>query len=98
MATPDEILRYWFGPLAASGTTAEDRSDLWWGKDSGIDAEVRGRFAADLEAAAAGVRAGWAETPPGRLSLVLCLDQIPRMIHRGTPRAFAFLAQPGSSF
>jgi len=90
MATVHELLTYWFGPLTTDGTTAEDRSDLWWGGHPDTDAQVRTRFLLDLEGAATGDRGSWAETPPGRLALVLCLDQLPRMIHRGTPRAFAF--------
>src|SRR5690606_37368115 len=31
----------------------------------------------------------WADTPQGWLALILLLDQLPRMIHRGTPLAFA---------
>ena len=36
---------------------------------------------------------GWAGTPPGRLALVVLLDQMPRNIHRGSPGAFAHDAE-----
>jgi len=31
----------------------------------------------------------WAQTPDGWLALLILLDQLPRMIHRGEPAAFA---------
>src|SRR5262249_29385036 len=46
------------------------------------------RFLATYEAAAAG-RLAWDETPEGALALVIVLDQFPRNMFRGSPRAFA---------
>ncbi|MGH7115630.1 MAG: DUF924 family protein, partial [Stellaceae bacterium] len=44
---------------------------------------------ADYEAAAAGGSAAWEVSAEGALALVLLLDQVPRNIFRGTPRAYA---------
>jgi uncharacterized protein (DUF924 family) len=51
--------------------------------------EIRTRFGAEIEAALAGERDTWAETPRGRLALILLLDQFTRNVYRGTERAFA---------
>ena len=50
---------------------------------------MRREFLADYEAAAAGVLRSWEASPEGALALVLLLDQVPRNIFRGTPRAYA---------
>jgi len=54
-----------------------------------FDAALRRDFLADYEAAAAGELASWEGLPEGNLALVLLLDQIPRNIYRGSPRAYA---------
>jgi uncharacterized protein (DUF924 family) len=50
---------------------------------------MRRRFAGWVEAAVGCELDGWADTPRGRLSLILLLDQFTRNIHRGTAKAFA---------
>jgi len=42
-----------------------------------------------VERALSGEYDGWAETPRGRVALVILLDQLTRNLFRGTPRAFA---------
>lgn len=55
----------------------------------GADAAIIARFA-DLTALGAEGRLGhWADTPEGRLALIVVLDQFSRSLWRGTPRAFA---------
>ncbi|MDB5590121.1 DUF924 family protein [Enterovirga sp.] len=61
----------------------------WFTKDASFDQEVRGRFMAAWEAARAGERDGWAETPEGALALVILLDQMPRNMFRGDPRTWS---------
>ncbi|GGC90921.1 DUF924 family protein [Chelatococcus reniformis] len=63
--------------------------ERWFAREEGFDRLLRERFL-DVQAAAADGRlAGWEETPSGALALVLALDQFPRNMFRGTPRAFA---------
>jgi len=50
---------------------------------------LRQLFQADYEQAAGGALAVWEDTYESALALVLLLDQIPRNIFRGTPRAYA---------
>ena len=64
-------------------------SDKWFDTDGAFDAEIRTRFLGSYEAAVSGDLNCWEETPEGALALVLLLDQFPRNMFRGTPRAFA---------
>ncbi|MGE0617130.1 MAG: DUF924 family protein [Bacteriovoracia bacterium] len=85
------VHEFWFGEdLVASPLK---NRDLWWRRPAGIDEKVRDEFLPTLEAAAAGKLADWESTPEGFVSLILVLDQFPRHIFRGKPRAFAFDAQ-----
>ncbi|ERI54353.1 hypothetical protein N878_11735 [Pseudomonas sp. EGD-AK9] len=84
------LLDWWFG--AAPGTAAEvaaARQGLWFGKRDSQDEEARERFAALVEQALDGELQGWQVTAPGWLARLILLDQLPRMIFRDTPRAFA---------
>ncbi|MFC4860086.1 DUF924 family protein [Pseudomonas sp. MAHUQ-62] len=83
------LLDWWFGPEASASQTAAARQGLWFGKKDHQDAEARERFGGLVEQALDGGLANWAERPDGWLALVLLLDQLPRMIYRNDPRAFA---------
>ncbi|WP_279495886.1 DUF924 family protein [Aeromonas veronii] len=83
------LLALWFGDEADDVLRATRQAPLWWGKSSETDALLASRFGELVEAAAKGSLAHWADTPSGRLALILLLDQLPRNIHRGTPAAFA---------
>ncbi|WP_421304528.1 DUF924 family protein [Aeromonas veronii] len=82
------LLALWFGDEADDVLRATRQAPLWWGKSSETDALLASRFGELAEAAAKGSLAHWADTPSGRLALILLLDQLPRNIHRGTPAAF----------
>ena len=88
-----EIRRFWFGKLPLKPDGVPGRLALWFGgsaeQQRRFDALIRSRFAALIDRAAAGELAAWADSPRRRLSLILLLDQFPRHVHRGTPRAFA---------
>jgi uncharacterized protein (DUF924 family) len=73
------VLRFWF----------EEHPKDWFVKSTAFDAEIRTRFSAVQEAAAAGRLAHWAEAPRSCLALVIVLDQFPRNMFRGEARAFA---------
>src|SRR5580692_2040418 len=51
--------------------------------------QVRERFGALLEQAAAGELSAWTMSPRRSLSLIILLDQFSRIIHQGSPRAYA---------
>ena len=74
-----DILRFWFEEL-----TPED----WYRKDQALDADITRRFGGIYETLKAGVPASWLATPEGWLAAIIVLDQFPRNIFRGEPRAF----------
>lgn len=88
MERSEAILRHWFDD-GDGWDFSPEREAFWFGKSPEVDRELRRLFAADMERAAAGTLDHWAQTPRGRLALILLLDQIPRNINRGTPAAFA---------
>ena len=88
-----DVLDFWFGTDSDNTVTAQTQRKLWWSKDAAVDDEMRTRFGALVDAAAAGRHKDWAETPRGRLALILLFDQFTRNIHRDTPQAFACDAQ-----
>ncbi|HEX2198044.1 MAG TPA: DUF924 family protein [Burkholderiales bacterium] len=82
---PDEVLLFWFGGPAERGK----RRKRWFEKSDAVDRDVRERFMAAYEKAAAGALAAWQDAPHRCLALILLLDQFPRHMFRGSPRAFA---------
>jgi uncharacterized protein (DUF924 family) len=83
--TPQTVLDFWFGTGADTG----DRHALWFGRDPGVDAEIRSRFLPTHEAAHAGGLDHWLEAADSTLALAVVLDQFPRNMFRDSPRAFA---------
>jgi uncharacterized protein (DUF924 family) len=75
---PQEVLEFWF---------SERVQALWFEKSPAFDEEIRVRFGATVTAA--GELEAWSATPQSALARVIVLDQFPRNIFRGTPRAFA---------
>lgn len=90
------LLDWWFGADGSATDIAAARRGLWFGKRDSQDREAEARFAALVEQALAGDLKGWADEPRGWLAHLILLDQLPRMIFRDTPRAFAgdALARP----
>jgi uncharacterized protein (DUF924 family) len=78
-AAPEDVLSFW----RAAGPKR------WFAQDSAFDAEVRERFLAIHEAAAAVGLSAWEDTAGGALALVIALDQFPRNMFRGIARAFS---------
>lgn len=76
----DEVLDFWFREL-----TPQD----WFEAAERLDPLVTERFRELHAEASRGALDGWAETPRGRLALILVLDQFSRHIHRGSAGAFA---------
>jgi uncharacterized protein (DUF924 family) len=88
--TATTVLDFWFGNAGNDAATAEAQQKLWWSKNETVDADIRNRFGALVEAAACGRHDDWAADPRGRLALILLFDQFPRNMYRDTPRAFAY--------
>jgi uncharacterized protein (DUF924 family) len=87
----NDILDFWFPAETRPGPSRPDGADnsAWFRPPPGFDDEVRRRFLAAYEDAAAGGLDGWAATADGALALVVLLDQMPRNMFRGQARSFA---------
>jgi uncharacterized protein (DUF924 family) len=77
-----EVLRFWFGEGAERGKAHK----RWFEKNPGFDAEVRRRFLGTYEEQLAS--RAWLDDAQSCLARILVLDQFPRNMFRGTPRAF----------
>jgi uncharacterized protein (DUF924 family) len=89
MSTPDDVLDFWLGNISADDTVEETTSKRWWKKDPAFDDLIREKFGDDHARAARGELDAWAETPRGRVALVILLDQFSRNLFRNDPRSFA---------
>lgn len=78
-----DVLRFWFGEGAERGKAHK----RWFEKDSTFDTEIRARFLPLYETLAG--NADWLSRPDDCLARIIVLDQFPRNMFRGTPRAFA---------
>jgi uncharacterized protein (DUF924 family) len=76
----DDIVKFWFEELTP---------DDWYKADARRDAEIRRRFGPLYEKLKVAVTQDWLELPKGWLAAILVLDQFPRNMFRGDPRAFA---------
>jgi len=86
--TPQEVLDFWF-PGDSIAASAEAHSAFWFSRmQGGLDDAIIADFPDLTLAAARGELDDWAETPLGRLALILVLDQFPRSLWRDTPAAF----------
>ncbi|MEO1293910.1 MAG: DUF924 family protein [Pseudomonadota bacterium] len=74
-----EILKFWFGELTPK---------QWFKKSDDTDALCRERFGPLLDRLAREVKPGETEDGFQALAAVILFDQLPRNIHRDTPKAF----------
>jgi uncharacterized protein (DUF924 family) len=87
MSEASTLLDFWFG---APGSAERDRPrDIWFRTDPVFDETLRRQFLGDHERAASGACRAWLDEADSALALVLLLDQLPRNLFRGSPRAFA---------
>ena len=88
MDSAEDVLAFWFPPLAFDDQDAMRRQLEWWFR-GGADAEIDRRFRPLHQRAAAGTLEEWADRPRSLLALILVMDQFSRSIHRNDPRAYA---------
>ena len=77
--------------------SAFDLLEVWWslGEEGWFrqsdenDAMLKDRFTNLVVEARAGTLDDWKNAPHTALALMLCLDQLPRNLYRGTPEAFS---------
>ena len=87
---PEEILSYWFPPgYDAHAETFRQQLLRWFQGGPEVEQEISKLFAPVLEQARRGELDWWADTPRGRLALIIVLDQFSRNVYKGTPLAYA---------
>jgi uncharacterized protein (DUF924 family) len=84
LPTADDVLAFWFGTAPLTDARAE-----WFKKSEAFDAEIRARFLPLWEALATGDADTWMDTPLEAIARIVVLDQFPRNMFRGSPRACA---------
>ena len=85
----EKILEFWFGTFPNAWTADASKQDMWFKNGADYDTEIFSRFGSDYFRAVDGEFNSWAESPRGRLALIILLDQFSRHIHRGGAEAFA---------
>jgi uncharacterized protein (DUF924 family) len=92
MSSPEEVLSYWFPEedLFEADPQTFGRQMKWWFQGGPeVDSEISERFGEVLEQARRGELDHWAETPRGRLALIVVLDQFSRNVYRGSPLSYS---------
>jgi uncharacterized protein (DUF924 family) len=86
--TPQDILEFWFPNDLLE--LDDDKNTAFWRSRmmGGMDDAICERYETVAVAGARGDLDDWAQTPMGRLALILVLDQFPRSLWRDTPAAF----------
>lgn len=87
---PESLLGFWFGHDLDSADSLDERTRLWFAGVADFDDAIRERFSDWPERASAGELEAWRDEARTSLALVLTTDQLPRNLHRGVPRAFAY--------
>lgn len=93
LATPDDVLDFWFGETGSATEIAGRQGKLWFAKSAANDARVLELFADTLVAAGQGTLDHWQQSPRTLLALIVVLDQFPHHIHRNQGASFAYDAQ-----
>lgn len=89
MSTAEAVVEYWLGDTRRNIGSIPQRMELWFASGEQLDQPIREQFGEDVLAARDGGLDDWAETPQGRLALIILLDQFTRNIYRGEAEAFA---------
>ncbi len=85
-----ELLDFWFGDLGHADLPTSDRTNLWFGENEKLKLGMLETFKEEYQSAIKGNLNSWAESPRGRLALIILLDQFSRTFHRNSSSAFAY--------
>ncbi|HZB83699.1 MAG TPA: DUF924 family protein [Rubrobacteraceae bacterium] len=87
---PEEVLSYWFPEDInnADLETLQREGKRWMHGGTEVDREITERFGDVLEQARRDELDQWADTPRGRLALIIVLDQFSRNVYRGSPLSY----------
>jgi len=92
VSSPEEVLSYWFPAediFDADQETFGRQMQWWFQGGPEVDREISERFGEVLEQARRGELDHWAQTPQGRLALIVVLDQFSRNVYRGSALSYA---------
>lgn len=92
MSDYEGILSEWFGAEVSPNEKPTGHA-RWFGGGAEFDEHLRRSFGELPDRALRGELDSWATAARGALALTLVLDQLPRNLFRGTPKAFAFDAR-----
>lgn len=79
--TAHDVLNFWFQELSPQ---------QWFRGGDTVDTLIRDRFESIIDPVFRGEKDDWADTPEGRLALILILDQFPRNLYRSQPKSFSY--------
>jgi uncharacterized protein (DUF924 family) len=85
-----EILDFWFGDLGHADLPTSDRTNLWFGENEKLKLSMLETFKEEYQLAIKGDLSSWAESPRGRLALIILLDQFSRSFYRNSSSAFDY--------
>ncbi len=74
-----EVLDFWFRELTPN---------QWFQGGPALDEMIAERFGELVDQARSGMLDDWADTPLGRLALIIVLDQFSRNVFRGSPKTW----------
>lgn len=80
MVTPEDVLGFWLDEVGPSG---------WYEVSDALDGRIRDRFEQAWQSARAGTYGLWLTYPSGTMAYIVLMDQFPRNMFRGDPRAFS---------
>jgi uncharacterized protein (DUF924 family) len=88
---PQEVLSYWFPEDLADADleTLGRHGERWMAGGPDVDREITERFGELLERARSGALDHCADTPRGRLALIIVLDQFSRNVYRGSSLSYS---------
>src|SRR5215208_4735335 len=92
MSSPEDVLSYWFPEddiFDADQETFGRQMQWWFQGGPEVDREISQRFTDVLEQARRGELDHWADTPRGRLALIVVLDQFSRNVYRGSALSYS---------
>jgi len=85
-----EILTFWFGDLGCADLPTSDRTNLWFGESEELKKKMLQVYKDEYTAATNNELKHWAESPRGRLALIILLDQFSRWAYRNSSDAFNY--------
>ena len=85
-----DLLNFWFGDLGRADLPTSDRTTLWFGDNEELKKGMLSLFEKEFNLAITGQLCDWAETPRGRLALIILLDQFSRWAYRHSADAFKY--------